>query len=91
MVGQLTVSTHKYIKVNQDRLTQAHKVLLCRQQEIKTTDNKEPPLFKTRDLMWMISKRKRKGKNVKLSSKCQVMESLAYYTVGTQTEDLLTL
>lgn len=41
-------SMHKYTQVIQDQLTQVY--------ELMTTDNKHPPLFKTGDLAWMISK-----------------------------------
>ncbi|XP_067944940.1 uncharacterized protein [Watersipora subatra] len=62
-------STHEYVKIIHDRLVQAHTLLRERQREIATTDTTEPPLFNEGDLVWLVSKRRRKGENPKLAAK----------------------
>ncbi|XP_067944982.1 uncharacterized protein [Watersipora subatra] len=62
-------STHEYVQTVHDRLIQAHTLLQDRQKEIVSTDVREPPLFNEGDLVWLISKRRRKGKNPKLVAK----------------------
>lgn len=77
-------NTYEYTKVIQCRLTQAHKLLRSRQEEIITTDTKELQLFKTGDLVWMISKLGREGENIKPFCKhggsYHVVESLPNHT-----------
>ena len=62
-------STNEYTSAIQNRLLQAHELLRERQQEAVVTDTQEPPLFKVGDQVWMVSKRRRKGENSKLSAK----------------------
>ena len=62
-------STNEYTQAIQNRLLQAHELLRKRQQEVVATDTQEPPLFNVGDQVWMVSKRRRKGENSKLSAK----------------------
>ena len=60
---------HEYVIEAQDRLNQAHEMLRTEQQEIRTEDNEEPPLFAVGDMVWLENRRKKRGDSAKLQSK----------------------
>ena len=58
-----------YVVHTQGRLQEVHNLLRATQEDVRTEDTSEPPLFMRGDLVWMVNKRRRKGENPKLQRK----------------------